>query len=465
MKPFIHEDFLLTTPVARRLYHESAAAAPIIDYHCHLDPADLAADRRFENLTPLWIASDPYKHRAMRMAGVPETLITGPASDREKFDAWAATVPQTLGNPLHHWVALELKRYFNLDEPLSPGAANGVWQAANARLREPDFTARGLLARQGVECVCTSDRLLDDLAAHATLAQSDFKVRVLPSLRADDLLAVDSADYIVWIARLGVVAGLDIRNYDSFRAAVVRRLDAFDQQGCRLADHGLDDFAYTRDEEAGTAALWERRLGGVALSTAETTRLKSGLLRFLGGEYGRRRWILQLHLGAQRHTSSRLRKQVGPAGGYAGIGCSVDVPGVCALLDDLEQGGHLPQTILYPLNPVDFSALAVLSGSFTEAGVPGKVQLGPAWWFNDHLAGMRAHLDTVASYGLLSAFIGMTTDSRSLLSMVRHEYFRRILCAWIGEQVAAGTLPDAPADLALLVRNLTHANARRALRL
>lgn len=464
MRPLVHDDFLLPTPESRRLYH-ACADAPIIDYHCHLDPSDLAMDRRFENLTQLWVASDPYKHRAMRIAGVPESLITGRASDREKFDAWAATVPATPGNPLHHWTALELKRYFDIDLPLAPETADRIWHAANARLGEAGWSARGLLDQRGVACVCTSDRLLDALAVHAALAQSGWGVRVLPSLRADDLLEVEGENYGVWIDRLGAATGAVIGDYDAFRAAVGQRLDAFDRLGCRLADHALDDFVYRSVSEAETAALWGRRRAGATLSAGEIVNLRSGLLRFFGGEYARRRWVLQMHLGAQRRTSSRLRRLAGPAGGYSGIGRPVDVPSVCGLLDDLESAGHLPRTILYPLNPVDFPALAVLSGSFVEDGVPGKVQLGPAWWFNDHASGVRAQLEATANYGLLSTFIGMTTDSRSLLSMTRHEYFRRVLCGWLGDQVAAGVMPADEVQLGRLVRAIAYENPRRALAL
>jgi glucuronate isomerase len=374
------KDFLLKTKTARRLYHEHAAGLPIIDYHNHLDARDLANDRQFENLTQLWIAPDPYKHRAMRIAGVPEGLITGDASDREKFDAWAATVPKTLGNPLYHWTALELKRYFDIGEPLSPATADRVWDAGNSRR----YTARQLVAN--VECLCTSDRLADDLSAHARLA--DFKTRVLPSVR--DAEAVDTA-----------------------------RFDEFQRHGCRLADHGTDNF--------------------------------QSLLP-LACEYARRGWVMQLHFGAQRDTSSRLRRLAGPAGGYATIGNACDIPSLCRFLDDLEKEDRLPRTILYPLNPADYAAIATLTGSF-----PGKVQFGPAWWYNDHALGIRQHLDTLAHYGLLSTFIGMTTDSRCLLSMVRHEYFRRVLCDWLGDKVEAGELPE---DLGQLVRAVCYENAR-----
>lgn len=404
MNEFIRHDFLLKTETAQRLYHDFAAELPIIDYHNHLDARDLADDRQFDNITQLWIASDPYKHRAMRIAGVPEQLITGDATDREKFDAWAATVPLTIGNPLFHWTAMELKRYFDISELLSPDSANRVWSTCNERLRDASHSARGLIARANVQCLCTSDRLADNLQAHARLVESGFATCVLPSLRVDENATCD-------------------------RSSIVERLNVFQQMGCRLADHAVVHF----DEES---------------------------LRFLGGEYSRRGWIMQLHIGAQRQTSTRLRRLAGPAGGYATIGASCDIPGLCRFLDDLEKEGCLPRMILYPLNPADFAVLATLTGSFTEDGVRGKIQLGPAWWYNDHAMGIRQHLDALSSYGLLAAFIGMTTDSRSLLSMSRHDYFRRVLCDWLGDQVQSGRLPDDDRLLAPLVRAVCYDNAR-----
>ena len=463
MTAFIHEDFLLRSKSARKLYHEFAAAAPILDYHCHLDPRELATDRCFENLAQLWVTGDPYKHRAMRIAGVPERAITGVATEREKFEAWAATVPQTLGNPLHHWTALELKRYFDIEEPLNAASAGRIWDAGNVRLREPGFSARGLIAQRGVECVCSSDRLLDDLAPHAAIAREGGALRVLPSLRADDITAVDAPEYLAWVRQLGEATSVRIGDYEAFRAAVVQRLEDFARGGCRLSDHALDEFSYESVTESDTAGLFARRLGGEAFSAAEAMRLRSGILRFLGAEYARCGWIMQLHLGAQRRTSSRLRRLAGPAGGYAGIGRTCDLPSLIAWLDDLESAGTLPRTILYPLNPADFAPLAGLAGSFVEDGVAGKLQLGPAWWFNDHAAGMRAQLEAISNYGLLSVFIGMTTDSRSLLSMTRHEYFRRVLCDWLGEQAEAGAMPGNVEELGALVHAVSSENARRML--
>jgi len=381
------KEFLLKTKTAQRLYHEHAEGLPIIDFHNHLNASDLADDRQFDNITQLWLATDPYKHRAMRIAGVPERLITGDASDREKFDAWAATVPKTVGNPLFHWTALELKRYFDIGEFLSPATAGWIWDACNSR----HYTARQLIAKANVECLCTSNVLADDLDAHARLAQSAFATRVLPTVRDAD--RVDAA-----------------------------RFDEFETLDCRLADHAVNGF----DSET---------------------------LRACAREYARRGWIMQLHFGVERETSTRLRNLAGTAGGYATIGNSCDIPRLCRFLDGLDKEDCLPKTILYPMNPADYASIATITGSF-----PDKIQFGPAWWYNDHALGIRQHLDTLAHYGLLSTFIGMTTDSRSLLSMVRHEYFRRVLCDWLGDKVEAGELPS---DLGWLVRAVAYENARQ----
>ncbi|MEI7733288.1 MAG: glucuronate isomerase [Verrucomicrobiota bacterium] len=461
MNKLIHDHFLLKTRTAQRLFHEHAKALPIIDYHCHLVAGDLATDRSFDNLAQLWLVNDPYKHRAMRIAGVPERFITGNAGDREKFDAWAATVPQTLGNPLFHWSALELQRYFGISEMLSPVTADKIWHHANDCLRSQTCSARGLIQQTNVECLCTSDRLTDDLQTHACLAKTDFATRVLPSLRGDDLLAIEATTYPVWLAQLGTTTGTVINSFATFRQAVLQRLDVFHQLGCRLADHALDDFYYLVSAENETAALFNRRISGGALSPEDFGRLKSGLLLFLGGEYGRRGWAMQLHLGAQRDTSTRLRKLAGPAGGYAGIGKTSNIHSLCRFFDDLEQQSALPRTILYPLNPADNAALATLTGAYAEDGIRGKIQFGPAWWYNDHAWGIRQQLEATANYGLLSAFIGMTTDSRSLLSMTRHEYFRRVLCDFLGEQVESGLMPLDEALLGRYVRDIAYENARR----
>lgn len=461
MSVFIHDDFMLKTQAARRFYHEFAEGLPIIDYHNHLDPRALAEDRRFANMTQAWIAGDPYKHRAMRIAGVPEHFITGPAADREKFDHWAATVPLTLGNPLFHWTALELKRFFGIDELLSPASADRIWAACNERLASPEFSARQLLARSNVDRLCTSDGLLDDLGHHATLSQSPSGPRVYPSLRPDDILATRAKTYAFGIARLGVLSGTAINSYEMFLEAIRRRLDAFDAMGCRLFDYSHSGQTYQAfAEDRDPATIFKRLLAGKRLDhTLDHHTLHWRVVRFLAEECGRRGWIMQLHLGAVRQTSTRLRELAGPAGGYAAIGWPTDTRDLCAFLDDLERKTRLPRTILYNLNPADNAALATLTGSFAEDGVRGKIQFGPAWWYNDHALGIRNHLETLASYGLLAAFIGMTTDSRSLLSMTRHEYFRRVLCDFLGDQVEAGLMPDDDRLLGGLIRAVACENA------
>lgn len=404
MNRFLTGNFLLSTAAGQRLFHEVAKELPIIDYHCHLDARSLADDTCFTNLTQLWIASDPYKHRAMRLAGWPEEVITGIASDRKKFQAWAATAPLTLGSPLYHWTALELQRYFGIDEPLCPKSAPHIWDLCNEMLASPEFTARRLLTRFPIEAVCTSNAPGDNLDAHRALADSGFSPHVIPTVRDAEPSHAEC-------------------------------FEVFADLGCRIADHAID------------------------------TGQEFEAIRPLAAEYARRGWTMQLHLGAERRTSSRLRKLAGPAGGYATIGGSVNIGALCRFLDDLERDGALPRTILFSLNPADNAALATLTGSFAEDGVAGKIQHGPAWWFNDHALGIRTHIETLASYGLLSTFVGMTTDSRSLLSMTRHEYFRRLLCDWIGRQVEAGAFPDDPSLLDPLVHALSYGNAKKMLHL
>lgn len=461
MSDWLGEDWLLPTALSRRLYHDVAAPLPIIDYHCHLDAADLADDRRFDTITDLWITPDPYKHRAMRMLGVPEAIITGQdTAPRVRFEAWAAALPKLLGNPLHAWAAMELARTFDTTGPLTPAS----FDTLTAALQLPTRSARGLIDRAHVACICTSDRLLDDLDKHRLLAASGWATRVLPSLRGDDILAVDAPAYRDWLRQLGAATGVAVTDFPAFTTAVQRRLDAFAAAGCRLADHsldGLDEY----DHDADPAPLLDRVLAGQKLDAAQRNALHGGLLRMLAAAYAKRGWVLQLHLGAQRQTSTRLRTLAGPAGGYACLGSPLNVPALARLLDDLERGDALPRVILYNLNPADHAAMATLTGSFAADGVPGQVLWGPAWWFNDHALGIRQHLDTLAHYGLLWTFPGMTTDSRSLLSMVRHEYFRRLLCGWVGEQVDAGLMPADDASLNALVRGMCHDNARRMLQL
>lgn len=460
MNEFIHDDFLLKTGTGRRIYHEVVEGLPIIDYHSHLNPSDLAADRVFEDMTALWIQPDQYKHRAMRSLGVAEHYILGDASARQKFDCWAASVPLTLGNPLFHWTALELRNHFGIQEPLNSESAARVWDQCNTKLRQPSHTARQLLSSANVEYLCSSDQWLDNLSYHAALVESGFTTRVVPSLRGDDAFAVEASDFTKWVAKLGAAAGLAIDGLDSYEQALRLRLDIFAGSGCTVSDHGLDVFSYRSISPSDASLLFKSRLSGVALTADEALCLRSYILRFLGREYSRRDWVMLLHIGAQRDTNSRLKKIAGPRGGFATLGCATDIPSLCRFLDDLDREEQLPRTILFNLNPADNEAFAALTGSYVQEGVAGKVQFGPAWWFNDHDDGIRAHLDSLSRYGLLVNFVGMTTDSRSILSMSRHEYFRRLLCDWLGTQVESGSFPSDEMMLANYLRRICYENAR-----
>ncbi len=458
---FITEDFLLYNPTGRRLYHEVARELPIVDYHNHLSPELLAENSPFEDPTELFIRSDPYKHRAMRMHGVPEGEITGDVGSRQLFDNWAATVPAVWGNPLHHWNALELHRVFGIEEPLSPQTAAPVWQTIRSRLQEDGFTPQGILTGFGVQTLCTSDDLLSDLTHHRR-ATAHGKLEVYPSLRGDTITGIDHHKFLRWLARLVEAAGTEVTDLDSYLAAVSHRLEDFAAAGCVLADHALNSgFRFYDAQESNARRTFDRVLRSEANPVRDIEALKSYLLVALGRCYAKRGWGMQLHVGAQRRTSARLRTLAGSAGGYASIGSPAHMESLAGLLDTIEGQGGLPDIVLYTLNPADNAAFGSLTGSFTEDGRPGKVQFGPAWWYNDQLGGIRDHLQTVANYGLLHHFIGMTTDSRSVMSFSRHEYFRRILCNLLGEWVETGHLPPSGDWLDQAVTNLCHGNARR----
>lgn len=460
MPSFIHQDFLLTNAVARRLFHEVAQGLPVVDYHNHLDPVALVHNHRFTNITELLVTPDPYKHRAMRIHGIPENGITGAAADREKFNNWAATFPATWGNPLHHWNCLELKRLFGIDELLSPANASAIWDQTGQMMAAEAYTSQGILTGYGVDTLCTSDDPLQDLTPHrnATLAG---ELEVLPSLRGDQLTEVGRSSFLDFVRSLGKMTGFDITDLDAYLAAIDRRLATFQEAGCLLADHALNSgFRFRETDRKVAADHFQAVLGGEPPSREARNDLFNFLLVTLGERYARLGWGLQLHVGAQRKTSTRLRELAGSAGGYASIGKAADIESIAVLLDSIERKGGLPDIILYTLNPADNAAFGSLTGSFAEGGTRGKVQFGPAWWYNDHLAGIRAHLDDLAHYGLLRHFIGMTTDSRSFASFSRHEYFRRILCNLLGEWVAEGRIPADGEWLDEAVRDICYNNAK-----
>lgn len=458
---FIHDNFFLKSKLAEDLYHNVAKGLPVIDFHNHLNPADLAENKKFRNLTEAWVAHDPYKHRAMRICGVPEYGITGSVADEIKFKNWAETLPKTLGNPLYLWSALELKRAFGIGEQLTGENAAKLYNYCNEKLKEDGFGAAEILKKFNSEIVCTSDDLLDNITIHKN-ADQKYGFRVFPSLRGDSMLNVDQFSFKSWLVRLQNQSLTEIKTLVDYKNAIVTMLDRFSAAGCCLADHALDNgFQFKTPDESKAALVFEENLNGTI--PKETGEFKLHLLTFLASEYARRNWTLQLHIGAQRFTSSRLRRLSGPVGGYATIGNTCDVASLCSFLDQLEKAESLPRIILYTLNPADNEAFATLTGSFTEEGKPSKIQFGPAWWYNDHYEGMRKQLTVLASYGLLSQSIGMTTDSRSVFSFSRHEYFRRVLCNLIADWVMEGNLPNDFGLLSQLIRDISYFNSKNQL--
>lgn len=462
MASFLDEDFLLETDIARDLYHNVARDLPIIDYHCHLPPEQMAEDHTFRSLTEIWLEGDHYKWRAMRANGVSEDLITGDATDWEKFEAWARSVPDTLLNPLYHWNAMELRRAFGVEEPLSPDNARRVFDYCNARLRESDLSALGILRRFRVAVVCTTDDPTHSLDSHRKLAaRVDPDTRVFPTWRPDKALAVDQvAVWNEWVDALAAAARASISSWDNLLAALETRHTVFHELGCRASDHGLDRMCAEPFTDAQVSALFDRLRGGSGLNSAEADVFRSALLHRMALLDHARGWVQQFHLGALRNTNTRMRRRLGPDTGFDAIGDFDQARPLSGFLDRLDQTNQLAKTILYNVNPSDNAIFATLAGCFQDGSVPGKMQWGSAWWFLDQLDGMEAQMRTLATMGLLARFVGMITDSRSFLSYPRHEYFRRLLCQMLGEEVRRGRVPDDRKSLGALVANISFYNAR-----
>jgi glucuronate isomerase len=462
MKAFLTEDFLLQTPAAKTLYHDFAEDMPIFDYHCHLPVAEIASDKTFENLTDIWLRGDHYKWRAMRANGISERLITGDAGDFEKFRAWAATVPKTVRNPLFHWTHLELKRYFGVSGTLlNPETAEEIYRGCTEKLQGKEFSARRILQRMNVKVVCTTDDPTDSLEHHLQLkAEQAFAVNVLPAFRPDRALGVESPkEFNDWIARLEASAGLTVNSYDSFLEAIRRRHDFFHQAGCRLSDHGIEiPFAagYTAKD---VNRAFQTALGGKAPTPAEASKYKAATLYELARMDAEKGWTQQFHFGALRNINSRAMSSLGPDTGYDTIGDFEMASALARFLDSLEREGRLAKTILYVMNPRDNEVVAAAIGCFQDGSVPGKMQFGSAWWFNDQKDGIERQINTLSNMGLLSRFVGMLTDSRSFLSYPRHEYFRRVLCNLIGNDVENGELPNDMTLLGNMVKDICYRNA------
>lgn len=464
MKSFIHDDFLLQNDAARALYHDYAAAEPIYDYHCHLPQKLIADNHTFGDLAGIWLGGDHYKWRAMRTNGVTETVCTGKALPREKFDAWCAAVPHILGNPLYHWSHLELKRYFGIDTLINPASADTIWREANAQL--PELRVHEILRRNRVAVICTTDDPADPLADHERISTLGLTTRVYPTFRPDKALGVNTpAAFNAWLERLGGEAKMAVRTFDDLLSALRRRHDDFHVVGCRLSDHGLECALAESCTHAEASAIFDAARAGQAASPEAWAKYGSYLMLEFGRWDAAKGWTKQLHLGAMRSNNTRLHRQLGPDTGFDSIGDFPQARALSRYLDALDATGELPRTVLYNLNPADNYVFATMVGNFQDGSVPGKLQFGSGWWFLDQKEAMEWQITALSNLGLLSRFVGMLTDSRSFMSYARHEYFRRVLCNLLGAQMERGELP---ADLDLvggMVRNISFGNARDYFRL
>lgn len=465
MRNFMDENFLLETEVAQALYHTYAANLPIIDYHCHVSPKEIAEDKVYNNITELWLGGDHYKWRAMRCNGVPEEYITGSASDYDKFKAWCKCMPKLIGNPLYHWSHLELRRYFDCDLIINEENCDEIWVACNEKLRDPSMSVRNIIKNSGVEVVCTTDDPIDSLEWHKKLAEdTSFPVRVLPAFRPDKAFAVDKPGFASYIAKLSEASGINVVDADSLKLAFMQRLDHFQNLGCKTADHGLD--GYTEFAEASNYELneiFKKALAsdGNGITPTEAAKMRTEMLAFLGAQYKCRGLVMQLHFGVLRNQNTRRFKTLGPDTGFDTVGNYDMISPLSRLLDKMDAQGKLPRTVLYSINSTDNAAVAALCGCFETSGdgKPAVIQ-GSAWWFNDNLDGMRRQMTDLANLSSFGQFLGMLTDSRSFISYTRHEYFRRILCDLIGKWVENGEYPCDVDALAELVADICYNNTK-----
>ncbi len=457
METFMGPDFLLKTPTARRLYHEYAEKLPIYDYHCHINPQEIWENKRYENITQVWLYGDHYKWRIMRAMGIDEKYITGDASDYDKFVAYAKALSYAIGNPLYHWSHLELRRYFGIEETLSEKTAPVIWEKANAALQ--NLSCRDLIAMSNVDLIATTDEPISTLEYHQKIRQEGaLHAKVVPAFRPDKIVELTNAGFAEYIASLSDVCQMPVSNLAELKQALLARIAYFHENGGRIADHGLDYAPYAEASEETVDAIFQKALRGEVLTNEERDQYRTHLLVFFGAEYAKRGWVMQLHMAAIRNNNSKLFQEKGPDVGNDAI---LDVhlaAGLAGLMDAMVKGGALPKTILYSLNPNHNYSLLTIGGCFAGE-IPGKIQLGSAWWFNDHIDGMRQQMRTVANVGVLGKFIGMLTDSRSFLSYFRHEYFRRLVCDLVGDWVENGEYPDDEEMLKEIVEGICYRNA------
>jgi glucuronate isomerase len=462
MKQFLKEDFLLNNDTAVTLYENAVKGLPIFDYHCHLDPQEIWENKNFKNITQVWLAGDHYKWRQMRIHGIDEKFITGDAEDYEKFEAWAETVPYLIGNPLYHWTHMELKTFFGVEKLLSPETAHEIWEECNAKLQTAEFKPRTFIEKSNVKFIGTTDDPASTLEYHQLLKNdASFKTQIAPTFRPDPAVFIERPTFQGWIEKLAEVSGQPVTSVSELVSALQQRVDFFHEMGGRASDNDVQLMAYKETTLQEAEAIFNKKMNGETLSLDELIAYRSFLYKELGKMYAEKQWVLQLHMGATRNNNTRMYNRLGTDIGFDAVGDTPVAEGLSKYLDALDQEGALPRTILYNLNPNDNEVLAAMTGNFYEAGVPGKVQFGSAWWFNDHIDGMKKQMKDLANVGSLSHFVGMLTDSRSLLSYTRHDYFRRILCNLIGEWVEEGQAPNNLAFLQEMVKNIGYNNAER----
>lgn len=461
MKPFMDNDFLLHSDVAKELYHNHAAKMPIFDYHCHINPKEIAEDKQFKNMTEIWLYGDHYKWRGMRTNGVDERYCTGDASDWEKFEKWAETVPNTLRNPLYHWTHLELKRFFGVEELLSPSTAKAIWEECNAKLQTPEYSCRGIIKMANVHTICTTDDPIDSLEYHRAIKADGFETKVLPAWRPDKAMAVENAtSFNQYIDKLEDAAKTSISNFTELMAALDSRHEFFHANGCRLSDHGVETVVAEAYSEREIANIFEKVRGGSDLTPKEIRKFQSAMLYEFGIMDHSRGWTQQFHIGALRNNNTRLFNALGADTGFDSISDLAIARPLSKLLDRLDMENKLSKTILYNLNPRDNELIATMIGNFQDGSVPGKMQFGSGWWFLDQKDGMEKQINALSNLGLLSRFVGMLTDSRSFLSYTRHEYFRRTLCNLLGNDVENGEIPYDMELLGTMVENICFNNAK-----
>lgn len=460
MKQFMDKDFLLSTETAKKLYHEHAAVVPVLDYHCHINPAEIANDRKFDNIAQVWLGGDHYKWRQMRSNGVEERYITGDASDREKFQKWAETLEKAIGNPLYHWSHLELQRYFGYTGALNTETAEEVWNLCNAKLHEDSMSVRNIIKQSGVTLICTTDDPIDSLEWHQKIAADDtFDVQVLPAWRPDKAMNIEKVDYVSYLSKLSKVSGIKVSTFAALKEALQKRLAYFAANGCCVSDHALEYVMYAPASDEEIEAIFEKRMQGGEITRDEELKFKTAFMVFVGKEYHKLDWAMQLHYGCKRDNNAFRFNQLGPDTGYDCIDNYAPSSQMADFLNALNATDQMPRTIIYSLNPNDNAAIGTIIGCFQDAGVAGKIQHGSAWWFNDHKTGMTEQMVSLANLGLLGNFIGMLTDSRSYLSYTRHEYFRRILCELVGNWVENGEYPNDEKVLGKMIENISYYNA------